>query len=127
MTAANPYAPPSAEDITTDARFSAFGELVRSWEKLRLYYNAILILPGLGVLALWITRQDLPVPAVIVSGILTAIGANAAFFLGPLAELYIRGLLGNGTSLGHGRLFIFGAGLLVSACFFGIFAIITFL
>ncbi|MEY3898293.1 MAG: hypothetical protein RLZZ214_3814, partial [Verrucomicrobiota bacterium] len=103
------------------------GELVRGWEKLRLLYNGILLLPGTGVLILWITRQHLPVPAAIIGGILVGIGANIAFMLGPLAELYLRGLLKNGAPLGKGRLLIFSAGLVVSAGVFVIFGIIPFL
>ena len=74
-----------------------------------------MILPGLGVLALWTTRTNMPFVAIIIFGILVGIGANAAFFLGPLSELYIRGLFRRGEVLGKGRWLIFSAGLLVSA------------
>lgn len=121
----NPYAPPSEPPPAEDR--APFGELVHSWEKLRVLYNGILLLPGTGVLILWITRQHLPVPAAIIGGILVGIGANIAFMLGPLAELYLRGLLRNGASLGKGRLLIFSAGLVVSAGVFLIPAIIAFL
>lgn len=121
----NPYAPPSAPPLAEDR--ATLGELVRSWEKLRLIYNGILLLPGTGVLILWITRQHLPVPAAIIGGILVGVGANIAFMLGPLAELYLRGLLRNGAPLGKGRLLIFSAGLVVSAGVFLIFGIIPFL
>jgi hypothetical protein len=92
-----------------------------------LLYNGVMILPGLGVLALWITRQHLPLPTAIIGGILVGIGANIAFMLGPLAELYLRGLLKNGAPLGKGRLLIFGAGLVVSGGVFVISGIIPFL
>ena len=85
-----------------------------------------MILPGSGVLVRWITRQNLPVPAAIIGGILFGIGANVAFMLGPLAELYLRGLFRNGTSLGKGRLLIFGAGLVVSAGVMLVFGIVAF-
>ena len=52
--------PPS--DASPMPRTAALGELVRGWEKLRLLYNGILLLPGLGSSALWITRQHLPDP-----------------------------------------------------------------
>ena len=119
----NPYAPPTALPVAND--LATLGELVRGWEKLRLIYNGIMTLPGSGVLVLWITRQNLSVPAAIIGGILFGIGANVAFMLGPLAELYLRGLFRNGASLGKGRLLIFGAGLVVSAgvmLFFGVIA-----
>ncbi len=121
----NPYAPPAAPPPAEDR--ATLGELVRGWEKLRLLYNGIMILPGLGVLALWITRQHLPVPAAIAGGIVVAIGANIAFMLGPLAELYLRGLLKNGAPLGKGRLLIFGAGLAVSGGVVVISGILPFL
>ena len=121
----NPYAPPSAPPVASD--HATLGELVRGWEKLRLIYNGIMILPGTGVLVLWVTRQKLPVPAAIVVGILFGIGANVAFMLGPLAELYLRGLFKNGASLGRGRLLVFGAGLVISAGVLLIFGIIAFL
>lgn len=113
MTEPNPYAPPTVPTVAEDR--AALGELVRGWEKLRLIYNGIMILPGIGVLVLWITRQNLPVPVAVVGGILVGLGANVAFMLGPLAELYLRGLFRNGASLGKGRLLVFGAGLVVSA------------
>lgn len=121
----NPYAPPSAPPVPSD--HATLGELVRAWEKLRLIYNGIMIVPGLGVLALWTTRQKLPIPAAIVGGIFFGICANAAFMLGPLAELYLRGLFRNGASLGRGRLLIFGAGLVVSVGVMLVFVIIAFL
>ena len=125
MIPSNPYAPPSAPSPVED--LAPLGELVRSWEKLRLLYNGILFLPGLGVLILWITRQQLPLPTAMIGGIFFGIGANVAFMLGPLAELYLRGLFRNGASLGKGRLLIFSAGLAVSAGVFLISGIIAFL
>jgi hypothetical protein len=121
----NPYAPPATPPPAEDR--AQLGELVRGWEKLRLIYNGIMLLPGLGVLALWVTRQHLPLPAAIVSGIFVGIGANIAFMLGPLAELYLRGLLKNGAPLGKGRLLIFGAGLIVSGGFVVLSGLLTFL
>jgi hypothetical protein len=125
MSAPNPYAPPSTPPLDEDR--AALVELVRGWEKLRLLYNGIMILPGTCVLILWVTRQQLPLPAAIIGGILTGIGANATFILGPLAELYLRGFLKNGASLGKGRLLIFSAGLAVSGGVLLIFGIIPFL
>jgi hypothetical protein len=121
----NPYAPPAEPPPAEDR--ANLGELVRGWEKLRLLYNGIMILPGLGVLGLWVTRQHLPVPAAIAGGIVVGIGANIAFMLGPLAELYLRGLLKNGAPLGKGRLLIFGAGLVVSGGVVVISGILPFL
>jgi hypothetical protein len=113
MTESNPYATPTAPLANHDDR-AALCELVRGWEKLRLIYNGIMILPGIGVLALWCAKTAMPVPAAIFLGIVTGINANIAFFLGPLAELYLRGLFRNGESIGKGRRLIFAAGLVVS-------------
>jgi hypothetical protein len=125
MSPPNPYAPPTASPLAEDR--APLGELVRGWEKLRLLYNGLMILPGICVLTLWVTRQLLPLPTAIIGGILTGIAANVAFMLGPLAELYLRGLFRNGASLGKGRLLIFSAGLAVSAGVFLIFGIIALL
>ncbi len=114
MNSDNPYQPPAVGKLHSSDDPAALGELVRAWEKLRLTYNAIMLGPGIAVLFLWVTKSDLPVPAAVIFGILTGIGANAAFFLGPLAELYLRGLFRQGTPIGRGRILIFSAGLVVS-------------
>lgn len=111
MTSPNPYAPPTSEP--TDQP-STLGEMVRAWEKLRLLYNGVMILPGIGVLALWINRSNLPIPAAIALGLLIGIGANTAFFLGPLGELYLRALFRREEGIGKGRWLIFTTGLVVS-------------
>ena len=113
----DPYQAPRT-DACSVQEVAALRELVRAWEKLRLLYNGIIILPGLGVLALWVTRGNVPIPAAITFGILVGIGANAAFFLGPLAELYLRGLFRHGEGIGKGRWLIFTAGLVVSGTVF---------
>ena len=116
----NPYTPPaSAQDIPPKDPAS-LSELVQGWEKLRLLYNSILILPGLGILSIWLVRMHLPLGVGITLSILVAIAANIMFFLGPLTELYWRGLVRQGTPLGRGRMLIFSAGIVVSA---GVFLI----
>ncbi len=116
----DPYAPPA--DLGKDARAekAAFKELVVAWEKLRLVYNALLLVPGLAVLGAYLAQDLMSLGAAIFSGVAVAVGANVAFLLGPLAELYLRGLFRNGEALGRGRWLIFGAGLVVSAGVFGI-------
>ncbi len=91
-------------------------EVVRGWEKLRLYYNLILSLPGLGIL--WLGSDQISVGEGFIAAILVGLGANIAFLLGPLTEVYLRGLFFQGRSIGRGRLLIFGAGLAISAGFF---------
>ncbi len=110
----DPYKPPVDSEWGIQG-MAALAELVKAWEKLRMLYNAIMILPGLGVLALWISRTSMPWPVVLIFGLATGIAANGAFFAGPLAELYIRGLFRGGEIIGKGRWLIFSAGLVVSA------------
>ncbi len=91
-----------------------------AWEKLRLAYNAILALPGLLMLYLSVERAGILLVEGVFSALFVAVGANIAFLLGPVAELYLRGLFCDGKPLGRGRLLIFGAGLLCSAGVFGV-------
>ena len=109
----NPYAPPSAGPEPADHQWPALREIVLAWEKLRLWYNAILAVPGLAVLAGWVGKQGMPLFFALVMAAMVAVGANFCFLLGPAAELYLRGLFRDGRPLGRGRLLIFGAGVVV--------------
>ncbi len=111
----DPYQPPKSADEAPLLAKHALVEVVRAWEKLRIAYNLILLLPGLGITAWWMSRDSLPLGFVIIEVVLVAVGANLAFLLGPAAELYFRALFRKGESIGFGRLLIFGAGLVVSA------------
>jgi len=117
MSEENPYRPPATADVFTGAK-GTLEELVHAWEKLRWLYNGLLLLPGVGILALWIGKLDMPLFGCLLFGFLVALGANLLFFLGPLAELYIRAVFRQGQSIGQGRKLIFGAGIMVS---FGVF------
>lgn len=121
----DPYAPPQADVTSPPANPAAFGELVRAWEKLRLLFNALLLLPGIAVLMLWVKFAHMPVPIAIFLAVLIGFGANVAFFMGPMAELYFRALFLSGAPLGRGRWLIFGAGLVVSAGFFVLAALLA--
>lgn len=116
----NPYAPPLAGSEPEESQRPALREIVLGWEKLRLWYNAILLIPGLGVIVGWTSKQGMPVFFALVMAAMVALGANFCFLLGPAAELYLRGLFRQGRPLGRGRLLIFGAGLVVSL---GVFAV----
>lgn len=89
-------------------------EIVLAWERLRLLYNALLLLPGLGLLAMAV-GQGLPWSVGIVECVFVALAANVAFFLGPACEFYLSALFLDGRPVGRGRWLIFGAGLVVSA------------
>ncbi|MEM1083441.1 MAG: hypothetical protein AAGI48_04920 [Verrucomicrobiota bacterium] len=117
----NPYEPPRDTGKGGGLlELPALREVVVGWEKLRLLYNVILLIPGIGILALMIKRQDLPLGAAVAGAIFMGIGANLAFMLGPIVEIYFRGLFRNGQTIGRGRWLIFGAGLVVSAGVFGL-------
>ena len=115
----NPYAPPVAGSEPDDFQRPALREIVLGWEKLRLWYNAILLIPGIGVIVGW-SQKGMPVFIALVMAAMVAVGANFCFLLGPAAELYLRGLFREGKPLGRGRLLIFGAGVVVSL---GVFAV----
>ena len=116
----NPYAPPLAGSEPDQSQRPALREIVLAWEKLRLWYNGILLIPGLIAIAGWIGKQGMPIFVTVIMSAMVAIGANFCFLLGPVAELYLRGLFRDGKPLGRGRLLIFGAGLVVSL---GVFAV----
>ncbi|MCW1884904.1 hypothetical protein OKA04_09210 [Luteolibacter flavescens] len=121
----NPYAPPSAGAMPTQAEDQrpALREIVVAWEKLRIWYNAILLVPGLAVVAMWTGQYGMPLLFGLVSAVVIAIGANICFLLGPAAELYLRAIFRQGRPLGRGRALLFWAGVVVSL---GVFVVATF-
>jgi len=122
----NPYAAPLSE-VGTETESASLGELVRGWEKSRLLYNGILLLPGIGTLAIPVMRGILPIPAGLLIAITLGLGANAAFFLGPLAELYFRGLFLGGKPAPLLRRLLLIGGLLVSFGAMAVFLIGSFI
>lgn len=110
----DPYAPPASSEDPSMAPKPALREIVLAWEKLRLIYNAILAIPGILILVFSMRQASMPLPVAVISGGFVAAGANICFFLGPLAELYLRGLFLRGEPIGRGRWLIFWAGVAVS-------------
>ena len=110
----DPYAPPSSPALPADDQRPALREIVLSWEKLRLLYNAILAVPGLLVLNAMTGEFGITLAEAVLSAAFVAVGANLCFLLGPVAELYLRGLFRQGQPLGRGRWLIFGSGTLLS-------------
>lgn len=101
---------------------------VKSWERLRLIYNLILILPGIAIILRTIslqdqmmaglTPQDMHYPfghpiELIAGGFVFGFGANLCFCLGPYAEFVITAL-GFPLSGQRGRYFMFGLGVMLS-------------
>lgn len=119
----NPYAPPlSAGGGGEPEQKVALRELVLGWERLRLFYNLFLLVPGVLIETFWVMKGGMPLAVAVISAVMVGLGANAAFFLGPLAELYWRGVFRKGEPIGKGRMMIFGAGLVVSA---GVFLVVV--
>jgi hypothetical protein len=114
----NPYeAPLSNLGVEADSAAS-FSELVREWEKTRLRYNGVLLAAGVIVLIIWISSLQMPAGFIILSAVPVAIGANICFFLGPLAELYLRAIFHRGAPAPSLRRTLFMLGLIGSLCVF---------
>jgi hypothetical protein len=58
--------------------------MVIAWEKLRLYFNLVLLLPGLFILS----SMGLSLPTLMAPALFFAVMANLCYLLGPLTELY---------------------------------------
>jgi hypothetical protein len=110
----NPYTPPSSPAIPADDQRPALREIVLAWEKLRLLYNGLLVVPGLLVLNAMISQLGMALIEAVLSAVFVAVCANLCYLLGPVTELYLRGLFRQGQPLGRGRWLIFGSGTLLS-------------
>jgi hypothetical protein len=86
----NPYAAPASDPSRPDVRPTTdAAALVRRWEKWRPMYNLVVGVTGLLAMIPILSWLALH-PEQIVTGILAyGIAANLAYFLGPLAELYL--------------------------------------
>lgn len=87
----DPYTPPASSPWDTDApqekiwqTTTSAREIVKGWEKRRLYFNGILLLPGIGILL----TLGVPASEFIGAALTFGIMGNIAFCLGPLTELY---------------------------------------
>ncbi len=121
-TAVNPYSAPASDVSAETITRTALRELVLSWEKFRLFYNGVLLLPGIGVLAIGVAG-GVPSAAAVVIALMGGLAANTAFFLGPLAELYLRALFLKGDPAPMLRRLLLAGGFLVSFTAMGIFAV----
>ena len=119
----NPYTPPASSLRPAEDQKPALRELVLAWERLRLLYNALLVIPGLLILYTMVTEQDMGPAEAVVAGLVVGAAANCCFFLGPAAELYLRGLFRKGEPLGRGRWLIFGTGTILSLMLFVLFLV----
>lgn len=94
MSEFDPYHPPSNGSSSQLSDQPALRELVVGWERQRIHYNLILLPFGCGTLFIWSGIESYLTP-LLVGAFLFAGGANLAYFLGPLVELYGRALLWN--------------------------------
>ena len=94
-------------------------EMLVSWEKLRLLYNGVLLV--LGVLLLFVFFSPAFLATYWLSAVIGAayvgVGANIAFFLGPLIEAYTTAFLGLQWRPAA-RIVVMLAGLIFSALIF---------
>lgn len=91
----NPYTSPQADPrrdptpLPPDAdRLVNLGQIALAWEKLRLWYNAVLAIVAL-LAVVSVDASLLVEPRAMESMILAALAANACFCVGPLLEGYI--------------------------------------
>lgn len=92
----NPYAAPRSASTEAPAHFpppASPRSIVKGWERLRLPYNAILFVAGIILLGIITIRTGLPTSMGIGAAITVGIGANIAYLLGPLTELYFSAIL----------------------------------
>jgi hypothetical protein len=105
----NPYAAPDSE-LTVDSSVSAVKTAVIEWEKYRLIYNVVLLVLGL----LFSAELLFAVPMMIIGVVIFGIGANVAYCLGPLVEMYSIAIRGEAFSrAARGTLFGVGLGFSV--------------
>lgn len=106
---------------STEEETNPYREIVIGWEKLRLRYNLILLIPGLLTLVIWIHQDLSQLILFIIPSIFFAIGANCCYLLGPLAELYGKAL----SKDLHLRRLLYWAGVIFSILIIAGFAILA--
>lgn len=120
----NPYMPPLTCPSTAYAKPhkrvnrtpTNVRTIIRSWERMRIPYNLILLPFGLAV-AVIATSSGMPWGEVVFGSVSVAFFANAFYFFGPLFELYSccsRQI----EEFGRWRFLPFTLGLLVSLALF---------
>ena len=123
MNESNPYATPQADQAIETLSLAALGELVKSWEKMRLLYNGALLVPGIVTVAMPVVKGMTDAAAAAGIALICGLAANASFFLGPLAELYIRGIFFRGEPAPLLRKALLIGGFVVSFGAMGVFAL----
>lgn len=116
----NPYSPPTTRS-DTGHRAEAVLEgidmlriIIFSWEKLRIFYNILLIVPTVWLMVMASQQMGASLNQVLKSSLSFLGAANLFFLLGPIAEAYICAFWKRPPSRAY-RLWIFSGGLLISA------------
>jgi hypothetical protein len=99
---------------------------VRVWERLRILYNMILLLPGVALIWRTVHLQKLtgsyplgePLE-LIATALVFGLGANICYCLGPYVE-FVMTALGFPLSGERTRYFVFGLGVLLSISMIGL-------
>jgi hypothetical protein len=119
----NPYAPPSSaiqERATKPDDSSEFRHFLR-WEKLRLFYNAILLIETFLILMSFSPKARL------LSSIFPCLGlaflANVCFCLGPVLDGYAR-WIGLRHGIVTGLIFVLGTLLAILLTFIAVLSVI---
>ena len=122
MSENDPYTTPSTDPTAGTPPPKVVGSprtIIWAWERLRLRYNLILLIPGVAILIFYTTRIGIPFGGAASGGFVMAIGANLGFFLGPLSEMYSAATLDK-PELPKYRKFAFWAGVIGSLALFGV-------
>ncbi|MGB6042204.1 MAG: hypothetical protein WBF93_03510 [Pirellulales bacterium] len=90
----NPFQSPQYQQLATEqddesrriSRFAHLGQVVVRWEKMRVFYNAILTL---WVLLLMALRAEISNPPQLFMLAFCCVAANGCFLAGPLVEGYL--------------------------------------
>jgi len=88
----NPYSTPLEIDtpkpVTRREEVVDFGEIIRCWERRRIFYNIALIFVTLFVADIF-SAYDAPI-LLLETILVGAVGANILFFFGPVSDGYLR-------------------------------------
>ncbi|MCP5535546.1 MAG: hypothetical protein H7A51_04830 [Akkermansiaceae bacterium] len=116
----DPYAPPASHPTDGGGPASESPRnIVVAWERMRIQYNLILLLPGLVVLILYVAGNSMPMAVAIPGALVTALAANVCYFAGSISEFFVCALLNTPEHPSY-RKTAYIAGIVLSLVVFGI-------
>lgn len=107
----NPYESPAISSTSAIVPVPAIAEILPAWERLRVYYNIILLLESVALLLLLYGMGGPRGLAWLEMCLAGAVAANVCFCAGPCAEFYLCRLGLGGRTM---RLMLFWAGTALS-------------